>query len=113
MTSHGAFAAEEFGSGSRPTPLIEAPAWLKAQAGGQSGEGDRATLTPTDRAFLESIPAYEEPGALIPSLPPPTIAAPSTARRVLSLLLFVVIAGGASAVLVLAGLRYLGHPVLP
>jgi hypothetical protein len=114
MTSHGAFAAEEFGSGSRPTPLIDAPAWLMAQAGGQGGEGDRATLTPTDRAFLESIPAYEEPGPLLPSLPPPTVvAAPSTTRRVLSLLLFVVIAGSASAVLVLAVLRYLGHPVLP
>jgi hypothetical protein len=34
---------------------------------------------------------------------------PSTARRVLSLLLFVVIAGSASAVLGLAVLRFLGR----
>jgi len=113
MPSHGAFPAEEFGSGSRPTPLIDAPAWLKARAAGQDADGDRATLTPSDRAFLESPPTYEEGGSLPPpSLAPPAVAPPSTARRVLSLLLFVVIAGAASAVLVLAVMRYLGHSVL-
>lgn len=112
MTSPGAFPAEEFGSGSRPTPLIDAPAWLKARAGGPGAEGDRATLTPSDRAFLESSPSYEEGGSLPPpSLAPPAVPTPSTARRVLSLLLFVVIAGAASAVLALAVLRYLGHTV--
>lgn len=114
MSSHGAFPAEEFGSGSRPTPLIDAPAWLMARAGGHAGDGDRATLTPSDRAFLESPPTYEEGGSLLPSVaPPPALPAPSTARRVLSLMLFVVIAGGAMTVLGLAALRYLGHPVLP
>jgi hypothetical protein len=82
---------------------------VKARAGGT--EGDRATLTPTDRAFLESAPAYEERGSLLPSLAPPPVHVPSTARRVLSLLLFVVIAGAATGVLVLAVMRYLGHPV--
>lgn len=107
MTSPGAFPAEEYGSGSRPTPLVEAPAWLHARA--QGPDGDRATLTPYDRAFLESPPTYEEGGSLLPSLPPPSLPAPSTARRVLSLLLFVVIAGGASTVLGLAAMRYLGR----
>jgi hypothetical protein len=110
MTSHGAFPAEEFGSGSRPTPLVDAPAWLRARA--SSRDDDRVTLTPTDRAFLESPPTYEEGGSLLPSLPPAALPAPSTARRVLSLLLFVAIAGSATAVLVLAVLRYLGHDVL-
>jgi hypothetical protein len=109
MTSHGAFTAEEFGSGSRPTPLVEAPAWLKAHA---AGDGDRATLTPTDRAFLDSIPSYEE-APLLPSVAPPALPKPSTGRRVLSTLLFVVIAGSACTVLGLALLRYLGHPVFP
>ena len=99
------FPAEEYGSGSRRTPLIDAPAWLKAQARGHTG--DRATLTPYDRAFLESPPTYEEGGSLL--LPEPVAPAPSTARRVLSLLLFVAIAGSASAVLGLAVLRMLGR----
>jgi hypothetical protein len=113
MTSHGAFPAEEFGSGSRPTPLVDAPAWLMARAGGHGAEGDRATLTPYDRAFLESPPTYEEGESLLPSVAPPARARPSTARRVLSLMLFVVIAGAALAVLGLAGLRYLGPSLLP
>jgi hypothetical protein len=106
-----AFPAEEFGSGSRPTPLIDAPAWLKAQTRRESPEGDRATLTPYDRAFLESPPTYEEGGSALTSLPPPAIPTPSTLRRVMSLLLFVAIAGGASAVLVLAVLRMLGRAI--
>jgi len=112
MSSHGAFPAEEFGSGSRPTPLIDAPAWLMARAGGHGGDGDRATLTPSDRAFLESPPTYEEGGSLLPSLPPPALPAPSTARRVLSLLLFTLVGGSALAVLALAVARALGHPLL-
>jgi hypothetical protein len=111
MTSHGAFSAEEFGSGSRPTPLVDVPAWLVARAGG--AEGDRATLTPSDRAFLESPPTYEEAEALMLSVAPPALPKPSTARRVLSLMLFVVIAGAASAVLGLAVLRYLGPSLSP
>jgi hypothetical protein len=78
-----------------------------------STDGDRATLTPDDRAFLESVPSYEESEAL-PSLPPPTaLPAPSTLRRVLSLLLFATIATGACAVLGVAVLRMLGRVVLP
>jgi hypothetical protein len=101
------FPAEEYGSG-RLTPLVDAPTWLKAQARAE-GE-DRATLTPYDRAFLESPPTYEEGGSVSESLqPPPVRAAPSTARRVMSLLLFVAIAGSASAVLVMAVLRFLGR----
>ena len=84
-----------------------------ARAGGHGAEGDRATLTPSDRAFLESQPTYEEGELLRPSVAPPTLPTPSTARRVLSLLLFVVIAGAASAVLGLAVLRYLGASPLP
>src|ERR1044071_4731427 len=93
------FSAEEYGSGSRPTPLIDAPAWLQAQA--RRDTGDRATLTPYDRAFLESPPTYEE-GESLPPPAPVVVAGPSTARRVFSLLLFVAIAGSASAVLGLA-----------
>lgn len=113
MTSHGAFPAEEFGSGSRPTPLVDIPAWLVARAGGSAAEGDRATLTPSDRAFLESPPTYDEGESLVPSVAPPALPTPSTARRVVSWMLFVVIAGAASAVLGLAVLRYLGSSLLP
>jgi len=104
------FSAEEFGTGSRLTPLVDAPAWLKAKARRDVGDGDRATLTPDDRAFLESVPTYAEEEGL--SLPPPAavmVPVPSTARRVFSLLLFVAIAGSASAVLGLAVLRMLGR----
>ena len=71
------------------------------------GSGSRVTLTPYDHAFLESPPTYEEGGSLLP--PEPVLPAPSTKRRVLSLLLFVFIASGASAVLGLALLRALGR----
>jgi hypothetical protein len=103
------FSAEEYGTGSRLTPLVDAPAWLKAKASRDAGEGDRATLTPYDRAFLESVPTYENEEGV--SLPPPAavVPVPSTARRVFSLLLFVAIAGSASAVLGLAVLRMLGR----
>jgi len=102
------FPAEEFGSGSRLTPLVDAPAWLKAQARRDPGsDGERVSLTPNDRAFLESPPTYEEGASLLP--PGPALPVPSTARRVLSLLLFVAIAGSASAVLGLAVLRMLGR----
>lgn len=88
---------------------MDAPAWLKAQARREPGpDGDRATLTPDDRAFLESIPAYEDTATAIASLPPPPLPKPSTMRRVMSLLLFVTITGSACAVLVLAALRMLG-----
>src|SRR4051812_36631656 len=107
MPPHGAFPAEEFGSGSRPTPLFDAPAWMKQHS--QPPPAERVTLTPFDQAFLESPPTYEEGGSLLPSLPPPALPAPSTSRRVLSLMLFVVIAGAAAAVLALAVLRYLGR----
>src|SRR5260221_14564664 len=91
-----AFPAEEYGTGSRPTPVADAPAWLKTLSR-SDGETDRATLTPYDRAFLESPPTYEEGGSLLPPELEPVLSAPSTARRVLSLLLFVTIAGGAGA----------------
>ena len=108
MTSHGAFPAEEFGSGSRPTPLFDAPAWMNAH--GQA-PAERITLTALDQAFLESPPTYEEGGPPLPSLPPPALPAPSKARRVLSMMLFVVIAGASTAVLALAVLRSFGQPV--
>ena len=110
MPPSDTFSAEEFGSGSRATPLIDAPAWLKARSQREPSEGDRATLTPYDRAFLESPPTYEEGGSLLPP-EPVTLHKPSTARRVLSLLLFVAIAGSACAVLGLAVLRFLGRPL--
>jgi hypothetical protein len=71
--------------------------------------GERITLTALDQAFLESAPTYEEGGPPLPSLPPPALPVPSRARRVLSLVLFVAIAGAASAVLVMALLRSLGR----
>ena len=92
MAPHGAFTAEEIGTGSR------------------------ATLTPSDRAFLESAPTYEESGLLssLPSAPSaPVRPKPSLARRVSSLLLFTVIGGGASLVLVLAALRFFGYAPFP
>ena len=106
MTSHGAFPAEEFGSGSRPTPLVDAPTWMKTQ--GQP-PAERITLTALDQAFLSSPPTYEEGESLLPSLPPPALPASPPARRALSLVLFIAIAGAASAVLVMAVLRYLGR----
>jgi hypothetical protein len=109
MASEAAFPPEESGTGSRPTPLVSTPAWLKARS---EPDGERASLTPSDHAFLESPPTYEEGGSLLPSLPPPPLPTPSGLRRVGSLLLFVTIAGSASAVLALAVLRYLGHSVL-
>jgi hypothetical protein len=109
MASDAVFPAEEYGTGSRPTPLVDAPAWLKLES--QRTSGDRATLTPTDQAFLESAPAYEEDAVLPLSIAPPALPEPSLTRRVLSLLLFVAIAGSAGAVLSLAVLRYLGHAV--
>jgi hypothetical protein len=94
--------------------LVDAPAWVKAQARRElSGEGDRATLTPDDRAFLESVPSYGESEALTSLPPPPALPAPSRTRRVMSLLLFATIATGACAVLGLAVLRMLGRLVLP
>jgi hypothetical protein len=87
---------------------------VKAQAKREaSADGDRATLTPDDRAFLESVPSYEESEAIASLAPPPALPAPSTSRRVLSLLLFATIATGACAVLGLAVLRMLGKVVLP
>ncbi len=86
MSSHGAFTADEIGTG-------------------------RATLTPIDRAFLESAPAYEEHNSLMPEADAPSVSlrTPSPQRRVSSLLLFVTIAGGATLVLMLAVLRLLGR----
>jgi hypothetical protein len=87
---------------------------LKSQAKREQGsDGDRATLTPGDRAFLESIPSYDEAPEEIASLAPPPLPAPSTLRRVVSLLLFATIGGGACAVLGLAVLRMLGKTILP
>jgi hypothetical protein len=106
VASGDTFPAEEYGSG-RLTPLVDAPTWLKAEA--RREDEDRATLTPSDRAFLESPPTYEEGGSLLPSLQPPPTPVPSTLRRVMSLMLFVAIAGSASAVLVMAVMRLLGR----
>lgn len=102
-----AFPAEEYGTGSRRTPLVDAPAWLKEASRG----ADRATLAPAERAFLDTPPTYEDEPA--PSLAPPPSYAPSTTRRVLSMLLFVLITSSACAVLGLAILRMLGRFALP
>jgi hypothetical protein len=107
MTLHGAFPAEEFGSGSRPTPLFDPPTWMKARS---QPPGERITLTACDHAFLESPPIYEEGGSLLPPEPVP-LPVPSRSRRVLSLLLFTVIGGSALAVLTLALARALGHSI--
>jgi len=74
------------------------------------GTGSRATLTPFDRAFLESAPTYDDSGIPLPSVaPPPAVLEPPRERRLVSLLLFVGITGTASALLGLAVLRLLGH----
>jgi hypothetical protein len=70
------------------------------------GTGNRATFSPSDRAFLESPPTYEEGGSLsLEDAPRTELRTTPPARRVPSLLLFVGIAGTASLVLVLAALR--------
>jgi hypothetical protein len=79
---------------------------LKAQA---RGDGDRATLAPAERAFLESLPSYEEEP--LPSVAPPPVVQPSFARSVLAKLLFVAITGSAIAILGLAVMRMLGHSI--
>ena len=108
MASHGAFPAEEFGSGSRPTPLVDAPAWLKARS---EPPGERVTLTPSDRAFLESPPTYGEGGSLLPPALP-ALPGPSRARRVVAWALFALIAGPVFAVLGLAVVHVLGRSSL-
>ena len=75
------------------------------------GTGSRASLTPADRAFLDNPPPHEEGQSALASLPAPALPAPSLARSLLSKLLFVMIAGSACAVLVLAIMKMLGHPV--
>lgn len=85
---------------------MDAPAWLK-----EASRGDRATLAPAERSFLENPPGYDEEPA--PSLAPPPVYAPSRTRRVLSMMLFVVITSGACAVLGLAILRMLGKFAVP
>jgi hypothetical protein len=106
------FPAEEYGSG-RLTPLVQAPDWVQARARREAAlDGDRATLTPSDQAFLESPPAYEEGGAApLLSLPAPPLPSPSLARSIMAKLLFVAIAGGACLVLGLALLRMLGRAI--
>jgi hypothetical protein len=123
VSSSDVFSPEEYGTGARKTPIVDAPAWVKAKARAETGrrpvmgdapaDGDRATLTPDDKAFLESEPHYEERPSLLASLAPPSMRTPSMTRRIFSMLLFVVIAGGACLVLGLAVLRMLGKIVLP
>lgn len=62
---------------------------------------DRVTLTPVDRAFLESEPDYDR-ASLPQPIPRPE---PSARRRVGTLLLFVGVAGLAVAILTTAALR--------
>jgi hypothetical protein len=74
------------------------------------GRPSSPTLTPADHAFLESAPTYEERDSLQLSVaPPPIRREPPYARRIVSLLLFVGIAGSASVLLGLAAIRLLGH----
>ena len=71
---------------------------------------ERVTLTPSDRAFLESPPTFEEGGSLLPP-EPVALPAPSRLRRAFALLLFTLIIGAALAVLGLAATRMLGRPL--
>jgi hypothetical protein len=80
-----AFESEELGTNSRLTPLMEPPAWLRAQA-------------------IRGADLDED---AVPLRPPP-----SGLRRFLSVSLFVVISGGALVILALALLRVLGQPGL-
>ena len=89
--------------------MVDAPAWLKEASRG----GDRATLAPAERAFLDNPPSYEGEPEAAASLAPPPDYAPSRTRRIMSMLLFVVITSGACAVLGLAVLRMLGKLALP
>jgi hypothetical protein len=117
------FPAEEYGTGARKTPIVDAPAWVKDKARAETGrrpvgmdppaEQERVSLTPEDRAFLESEPGYDERLSLLASLAPPSMRTPSMMRRIFSMLLFVVIAGGACVVLGLAVLRMFGKLILP
>ena len=69
---------------------------------------DRITLTPTDQAFLDSEPDYdEESSPPFESLPPAVHREPSESRRVGGLLLFIAVAGFSSLVLIAAALRAL------
>jgi hypothetical protein len=77
----------------------------------ECGTGSRASLTPADRAFLDNPPSYEDGASTLASLPAPALPAPSLARSLLSKLLFVMIAGSACAVLALAVMKMMGHPV--
>jgi hypothetical protein len=106
MAYDGAFSAEEVGTRAGSPTGGAVP--------GRSGPApERVTLTPYDRAFLESPPNYEEGGSLSPSEPlPAPVPAPSPSRRARSRALFIAIAGSALAVLGLAALRYLGHLLL-
>jgi hypothetical protein len=84
------FESEEVGTGARLTPLMEPPAWLRAQA------------TRDDELHVELELAPEEE--------PPARARPSGLRRFTSISLFVLIGGGALVILGLAVLRATGHP---
>jgi hypothetical protein len=75
------------------------------------GSGSRASLTPADRAFFDNPPSDAQRISALPSFPAPQLPRPSLARSILSKLLFVMIAGSACVILVLATLRMLGHPV--
>ena len=82
------FESEEVGTGARLTPLMEPPAWLRAQA------------TRDDELHVELAPDEE----------PPVRARPSGLRRFTSISLFVLIGGSALVILGLAVLRALGRP---
>lgn len=84
------FESEELGTGARLTPLMEAPAWLRAQASRD-----------------DELPIEFE---LVDELGPPARPRPSGLRRLMSLSLFVLIGGSALVVLGLALLRATGHP---
>ncbi len=71
------------------------------------GTGNRASLTPFDRAFLDSPPTYEEESDSLFADAPRPRAVPSPERRAAARRLFVLIGGSAVLVLVLALLRVL------
>jgi hypothetical protein len=72
----------------------------------ERGTGNRATLTPFDRAFLESPPVYEESAAPPRAeTSPPRVWVPSAERRASARRLFAIIGGSATLVLALALVR--------
>ena len=87
--------------------MVAVPAWLQVECRAEaSGFSDH------DRAFLESVPAYEDE-SIVAALFAPVPPEPSLQRRMTSLALFTVVAGSAFTLLILAALRSWVQGVIP